>query len=301
MNKVRSAAAELADSGAINPRLEAEVLLSDVLGRSRVALFLSPDEGLSSEAAKTFQMKLDLRKQGMPLGYLTGKTYFRHLELDVQPGVLIPRPETELLVEAIIQWFNKRQATSDKERATSDKRQATSDKRLRILDIGVGSGAIALSLAHEVLDAQVIAIDISPAALEVAAANASKYSLQSQVKLIQSDIFEHLNSDYHGYFDVIVSNPPYIKSVEIAGLQCEVRDFEPREALDGGPDGLSFYRQILSQAHLFLRNGGLIAFEVACRQAEAVSDLIAGAGCYREPTVVPDYAGIERIVLAEMS
>lgn len=302
MDTLRYSAYELAEAGVPNAALEAEVLLCEVLGKGRAELFASPNDVLDDRTEKNFLEKISQRKEGMPLSYLAGKAYFRYLGLEIRPGVFIPRPETELLVEAIIKELEVRRKKQEERQNPINKRQATGDGP-RILDIGCGSGAIALSLAQEIPDAEVTAVDISSAALEIAAENASKHALQSRVKLIRSDLFENLslNGHYHGHFDVIVSNPPYIKSEEIAGLQREVRDFEPLEALDGGPDGLDIYRRILSGAHLFLKKNGLIAFEVGFGQAEAVSELINLTGHYEEVKIIPDYAGIDRIVMAEKS
>lgn len=338
MDTLKFSAEELAEAGVPNAALEAEVLLCEVLGKGRAELFAEPNAILDDQMEKAFLEKLSQRKEGVPLSYVAGKAYFRYLDLEVRPGVLIPRPETELLVEEVKKWIANSEQWTVKRKKTSDHRLVTSDEGNpqdqgktpsplrgerwgkgknerrttynrsqatgngpRILDIGTGSGAIALSLVYEIPDAQVTGVDVSEAALKIAANNARKHGLQSRVKLMRSNIFEGLGKKFHRFFDVIVSNPPYIESDEISKLQCEVKDFEPREALDGGPDGLDFYRRILSQAHLFLREGGLIALEIGFGQAETVAELIETAGCYGEVTIIADYAGIDRIILAEKS
>ena len=263
------------DSG----RLDAEHLLAHVLEMGRLQLYLDFERPLTLAELDTFRPLLRRRAGREPLQYILGHQPFRELDLAVEPGVLIPRPETELLVREILSW------------AASEELEASV-----ILDLGTGSGAIALSLAHEGRDTRVVAVDVSEAALEVARRNRDSTGLTGKVELRRGSLFEPLGE--HERFDVIASNPPYVAEVDEAGLEPEVRDWEPREALFGGVDGLDVLRRIVTGARDHLRARGLLALEVGAGQAVDVADLLRDAGGYEDVRVVRDYSGRQRFVFA---
>jgi release factor glutamine methyltransferase len=208
-----------------------------------------------------------------------GRQPFRELELEVGPGVLVPRPETEVLVALVGEWLRER-----------------GSETVRALDLGTGSGAIALSLAYEGYCTHVVATDVSGAALDTARRNRDAAELTESVELRSGSLFEPLQAGER--FGVIVSNPPYVAEVDEAGLEPEVRDWEPREALFAGSDGLDVIRRIAAGAGPFLEQGGLLALEVGADQAEAVSRLLRETGMYHDVRVLRDYAGRQRFVFA---
>ena len=271
---LKHATLRLAESGVETPVLDAQLLLAHVLGCSRLDLIAHPDRVLAELKVDAFNAMLDRRSAREPLAYIVGHKEFFGLEIDVAPGVLVPRPETELLVEESIKRF--------------------SGQSPMIADVGTGSGAVAVALAVSIPSAAVHATDTSPAALEVARANVEKHDLTERVKLVQGDLAEPLAGML---FDAIVSNPPYIPSGEIESLQPEVRLYEPLEALDGGPDGLDVYRRLVPAARPLLREGGFVAVEAGIREAGAITEMARSAG-YRKVQVARDLAGIERVVVA---
>ena len=256
--------------GLESARLDAQRLLAQVLELDRVGLYLQFDRLLSAEELAAYRRLVERRAAREPLQYILGRTEFWSLELEVNPAVLIPRTDTEVLVEEAL---------------------ARGNKKGRILDIGTGSGALAVALARELPESRIEALDISAAALEVAKANARRHGLDDRIELRQEDL--HRLSG--GPYDLMVANPPYIPAGDLAGLMPEVRDHEPRQALDGGADGLDAYRSLAGQAANLLASGGWLLVEVGIGQAEAVAELFAGAGL-QEVYSRPDYAGIPRVV-----
>jgi release factor glutamine methyltransferase len=258
-----SAVIGLTASGVEAPRLDAEVLLAHVLGIDRTALFLDPLRGVGGEQAGAFRDLVLRRQQHEPVAYLTGWRGFRHLDLRVDRRVLVPRPETEHLVEAAL----------------------TLPAGARVADVGTGSGAVALALKHERPDLVVAGTDSSDAALEVARANASRLGLD--VRFVGGDLLAGLSCD------AVVSNPPYVADGD--PLPPDVAKWEPPGALFAGPDGLDVYRRLAPAA----RDAGarFAAFEVGEGQAEAVGDLLTGAG-FAAVAVMQDLAGIDRVVIA---
>ena len=202
----------------------------------------------------------------------------------VTPDVLIPRPETERLVEITL----------------GVAREFPENKALKILDVGTGSGAIAVSLARELPSSMIWATDVSIEALEIARSNAARYSASERVRLLHGDLFEPIG-EIAGRFDLIVSNPPYIRSAEIVALEPEVSLWEPRGALDGGVDGLDFYRRIAREASDHLAPNGTVAVEIGADMGKEVARLFAGGGCYTGVTVFQDYAGRDRVVMAKLA
>jgi len=252
------------------PRLDAELLLAATLGLDRVGLYVNFERPLQADELAAYRERVRRRAGREPLAYILGQAEFWSLPLKVTPEVLIPRPETELLVEEALPRLTGRQ---------------------QVLDVGTGSGALAIALAHERQELLVTAIDVSPAALAVAADNARSNGVAERIRFAQHD----LGLLPPGPFDLIVANPPYVPSGELAALMPEVRDFEPQLALDGGIDGLDAYRALARQAGVVLTAAGWLLVEVGSGQAPAVQELFAGAGL-KEIFVSRDLAGIERVV-----
>jgi release factor glutamine methyltransferase len=260
----------LKERGIEEARLDAQLLLSDVLKLDRVGLYLNYDRPLDGPELGVFREMVKRRARREPVQYILGKTEFWSLFFKVTPAVLIPRGDTEVLVEESLQ------------RASGAK---------TVLDVGTGSGAIAVALAKELPVARVEAIDISPEALEIAMQNARENGVGERIAFERRDLADLPE----GAWDLIVSNPPYIPHGDLATLMPEVRDFEPQGALDGGPDGLAPYRHLARQSREKLSPGGWLLVEVGIGQAEAVQKLFSEHGL----TGVfsrPDYAGIPRVV-----
>ena len=258
--------------GIENARLEAELLLAEVLGVKRLDLYLQFDRPIVEAELEKFRGFVRRRLKREPLQYIVGHAAFRKLHLTVDRRVLIPRPETEILVERVLHWAREHDAH-------------------RALDVGTGSGAIAISLRLE-SDLEVVATDISDDALAVARANAQKHD--ARVDFRSGDLLSPIAADEQ--FDVIVANLPYVGEDERAALAPEVVAHEPATALFAGGDGLSVIRRLIDQAPRHLR--GLLALEIGAAQAEAVAALIRANGQYQEPELVRDLAGRDRIVLA---
>jgi release factor glutamine methyltransferase len=258
-------------------RRDAETMLAHLLERDRAWLLAYPESELTPTQLAQFCAMVSRRAAREPLQYITGVQEFFGLPLRVTPDTLIPRPETEHLVEAVLAWATAQPPTLS---------------RLRILDVGTGSGAIAIALAKQLPDADVSASDVSVTALAVARDNAERQ--RARIQFVASDLLAAFTE--HTLFDVIVANPPYVPDVDGAMLQAEVRDFEPRVALFGGKDGLDLYRRLIPQAHSALRLGGLLAMEFGFGQQEPLTALLEG---WQDVRFVEDYAGIPRIVLAQ--
>jgi release factor glutamine methyltransferase len=253
-----------------SPRLDAELLLADLLGIGRVDLYLQFDRPLDTKELADFRRRVERRASREPVQYILGEAEFWSLPLKITPQVLVPRADTEVLVEEAL----KRLEPSG-----------------RALDVGTGSGAIAVALASEREEAIVEAIDICDEALSVARENVLRHGLEERLRLKREDLRAISGSNY----DLIVSNPPYIPESDLDDLMPEVRDFEPRGALAGGADGLDCYRALAGQAPGLLADGGWLLVEVGCGQAEAVRELFAGAGL-GQLFIRDDYAGTPRVV-----
>jgi release factor glutamine methyltransferase len=262
-------------AGVETPRLNAELLLAHVLGRDRLYLYAHPEATLDEGQHARFEELLRRREAREPLPYLLGAWEFMGLPFRVDPSVLIPRPETEVLVEEAA-------------------RRLPPDAR--VLDVGAGSGCISVCLAKRLPGARVIALEASPAAAETARRNAAALGVGEQVRVV-TGVFPE---DAGGLapLDAVVSNPPYIPTGEVERLPPELRRFEPRLALDGGPDGLHVLRALAEAGPDLLKPGGLLAAEVAQGQAETFAGLLRRSPAWSEPETVPDLAGIARVVLA---
>lgn len=266
----------LKGKGVDSAKLDAETLLASVLGLPRLQLILQFERPVSEAEQDAYREKMKRRATGEPVAYLTGRRGFWKLDLEVGPGVLIPRPETEQLVELALARAGRK-----------------THAHPRILDVGTGSGCIAISLAHELTDAQVVALDRSPEALAIARRNVERLA-PGRVELRESDGFAAVRADER--FDVVVSNPPYIPAKEIPGLARDVRDFEPRAALEGGgADGLDFVRAWSRDAFARMESGGWCFFEIGIGQKDGASQAFRDAG-FVEVSVTDDLAGIPRVV-----
>ena len=262
------------EKGVENPRLDAEVLLSHVLGKDRLYLYVHYDQPLTEEELAAYRPMVKARAQRVPVAYITGKKEFMGLEFAVTPDVLIPRPDTEIAVEAVLHRLQGHEQPA-------------------ILDIGTGSGAIFVSLLARLPAASGIAVDISPAALAVASANAVRHVPGRVWDFRQGDVFSPVAGCL---FDCIVSNPPYIPDREIDSLEPEVRR-EPRAALAGGGDGLAFYRRIVTEAPGYLKPEGFVALEAGIHQASAIESMAKAGGYFIVEEIMKDYGGIERVVM----
>jgi release factor glutamine methyltransferase len=275
---LNTAAAQLAEEEQLRRQAhrDAELLLLDTLKISRVTLLAHPDREMTQEQIALYEGTIARRLRHEPIQYITGQQEFYGLLLKVTPAVLIPRPETEHLVEEVLRLLPK-------------------DGRLRVVDVGTGSGAIAIALAIPRPHAEITAVDISSAALTVAAANAGKHGVAHRIRFLESDLLAALPEAALHAFDAIVSNPPYIPERDRASLHLEVRDHEPATALFAGEAGLDLYRRLIPQAYSALKANGLLALEIGHGQQDALASLLQN---WEDVRFVNDLQGIPRVVLA---
>ncbi len=257
---------------------ETELLFTDILNCNRLSLYLNKDIFLDKAKSSLVSGVLKRRIRGEPIQYILGKTEFMGLEFKVTPDVFIPRPETEILVEAVIDIVHSPQSTVHS-----------------ILDIGTGSGCIAVSLAKYLPDAEITAIDISENAIEIAKQNALSNNVE--INFLQSDLFSNCRLSTIDY-GLIVSNPPYIASGEIKTLQPEIK-YEPRTALDGGKDGLDFYGRIIDKAPAYLKKGGFLIMEMGFNQKDAIRNIFQKSGYFQIIELIKDYNKIDRVIIAK--
>lgn len=273
---------KLADIG--TPQLDAEVILSDLLQVERIKLHIYPDMEISREICQKFWCAVEKRLKNMPVQYIVNRQEFMGLELWVEEGVLIPRGDTEILVEKVLELY----------------RQYYSSKSINVLDIGVGSGAITISVAKYIEQANLYGIDVSPKALAVAIKNAEKHHVENQITFFQGSLLEPLEGkSLENGLDFILSNPPYIPRKTIETLSKEVKDYEPSLALDGGEDGLYFYREIVKRASVFLKKGGWLVFEIGYDQGKALQEMMKKEG-FTDIEVTKDLAGLDRVVVGRI-
>jgi release factor glutamine methyltransferase len=266
----------LAAKGVESPRLNAELLLGHALGRKRMALYLEFERPLTESELAAIRPLVRRRGQREPLQYILGEVEFAGVKLKVDRRALIPRPETELLVELVLEWLARRPPVE------------------RILDLGTGTGAIALALARALPTTGVVALDASPEALALAAENVERNDLQARVTLLASDWFQSVAP---GTFGAIVSNPPYLTEVELQTAAPEVRDFEPQRALAAADDGLRDLEVLIRTAPQYLVRGGLLALETGVGQRDRLGALLKAAG-YSQVEFRDDLAGRDRFILA---
>lgn len=268
------------------PRLDVEVMLMNVLGKvDKLYLHMNLNKEIEKELLEKLQKMVNERKLGRPVAYIVGNREFMGLDFYVQEGVLIPRPDTEILVEEIINICVEEEYRKK--------------ERIEILDIGTGSGAITVSLAHYIKNGFLKSFDISDIALKIGKKNAIDNSVEDKIEFIKSDVFsamEEKDSLKELKFDIIVSNPPYIKKDVIPTLHTQVKDFEPYNALEGGVDGLDFYRKITEESSKYIKKGGVLAYEVGHDQADDVSNIMNKNG-FEKIYIKKDLAGIDRVVI----
>ncbi|HEX7962495.1 MAG TPA: peptide chain release factor N(5)-glutamine methyltransferase [Terriglobales bacterium] len=274
---IRSALAEAAQQlcDTCNPRLDAETLLMHVLQRERSYLYAHPEFELACGELTRFYEAISQRAQGVPLQYITGHQEFWGIDFRVNPAVLIPRPETEHSVEAVLEIAKQVEAP-------------------RIVDVGTGSGCIAIALASELPKAEIHAVDISADALAVAKENAERLGFSNRINFAQGDLLSQY-IDQEQQFDVVVSNPPYVGSNEPDKVQREVREHEPRVAVFGGPTGLELYTRLIPESHRVLRNGGWLVMEIGFSTEAQIRAMLNG---WRDVHTACDLQGIPRVVVA---
>jgi release factor glutamine methyltransferase len=304
---IAAARARLARAGVESARLDVELLIAAAAGVSRATLIAGGAQ-IDAAAAERFEQMLARREAREPLAYIVGYREFFSLEFVVREGVLIPRPETETVVEAALDFLRERECPGDlsgERKCLQDPsvvgavRQRPSYSTARVLDIGTGSGAIAIAITANAPAARIVALDVSKVSLEVAADNARRHRYADRIAFLQGDCFAALEDQAPPFnpFDLIVSNPPYVAEPQFAALAPEVRDFEPRVALDGGRDGMDFYRRIAAGVPRWLAPGGEVILEVGAGQADAVEAMMRAAGCAVSARR-RDLAGIDRVVRA---
>ncbi len=266
-----------------SPRLTAEILLAHTLGINRLDLYLQHDRPLEQKELSDFKQLIRRRKSGEPSAYITGKKGFYEDEFTVQEGVLIPRPDTETLVECALDYLRSEAGQHP-------------EKPLKILELGTGSGAIVISLAKALPRHHYFASDLSLAALDQAVKNAERIA-KGRVAFFGAAWLTAIKE--MAFFDLVISNPPYIRSEQIETLAPEIRQFEPRMALDGGADGLDCYREILAHAHSCMSFGGALMLEIGYDQREAIEGLLRSDGRYGRIRFIQDLAGHDRVVFVK--
>lgn len=274
-----------------NPKLESRLLLEYVLDCDRLYIMMNGNLQISDEKYREYENLLEDRSTGRPIQYILGHQEFMGLDFKLNDYVLVPRPDTEILVEYVLDWIKVYKLPQK--------------DKIRILDIGTGSGAIVLSLAYYIkemgLNVEAWSVDVNDRAIDIARENALNFEIEDCVNIVKSDVFEGLKEfrasleDENGkIFDIIVSNPPYIPSDVIEGLQKEVRSFEPQNALDGGVDGLDFYRRITRESTEWIKCGGLLAYEIGHDQGLSVSELLKNN--FKNIEIKKDYGDRDRVV-----
>jgi release factor glutamine methyltransferase len=269
----------LTDKGIDSPRLSAELLLSNVLNLKRIELYTQYDRPVDKEELNQLRELVRRAGQHEPVAYLVGKTEFYSMELNVTPACMIPRPETELLVQRAIEFLRTRKGTQ------------------LVCDLCTGSGCIAVAIAKNYPNVRIIATDICDDALAIAATNIEKHQLQDKIKLLSGDLFEPIIPQLDsGQFDLIVCNPPYVSSAEYEKLDKNVRDYEPRLALFAGQDGLDIYRRILEKVDTFLKPDAALMLEIGYAQGQAMKEMLEQTGIFSQINIEKDFHNNDRIV-----
>jgi release factor glutamine methyltransferase len=289
---LKSAIAQLRAAGVPSPRMNAELLLMFIVGRDRAFLYGHPEQELSADEQSRYIDALNRRASGVPAQYITGHQEFWGTDLIVSPAVLIPRPETEHVIETVLDRVVPALSLSKGWTFLSDQ-HLTKNLFLRIIDVGTGSGCIALALAKELPHAEITAIDISTAALEIARANAVRLQLESRIRFREADLLAGIAPSS---FDFVVSNPPYVGESEEDSVQLDVRKFEPRNAVFAGHQGTEVIERLIPQAHEVLKPGGWLVMEISGTIASQVGELLAN---WHEVQITNDLQGIPRVVSAQ--
>lgn len=267
----------LGEAGSPTPRLDAEVLLADCLQIDRLMFFTHPEQTVTPDAVTRFQARIARRIKGEPISYIVGMKEFWSSPFQITPAVLIPRPETEVLVEEALAVMSE-----------------CTGKIWQVLDIGTGSGAIAVALAVERNDVRITATDLSREALNIAAANAKRNGVRDRIKFFQGNLFDSVT----GQFDLIVSNPPYISRADFDLLPAGIRNFEPRGALLAGEEGTEVHRELIDRSAAFLRSGGWLLMEMGEDQGARLRTYLIEKGGYDTVGIRNDYGGAERVIKA---
>jgi release factor glutamine methyltransferase len=272
----------LTDKGIESPRLSAELLLSHVLGLKRIELYTQYNKAVEKPELDKLRELVRRAGQNEPIAYLVGKTEFYSMEINVTPDCMIPRPETELLVQRAIEFLRTRNGNQF------------------VCDLCTGSGCIAVAIAKNFPNAKIIATDICDAALAVASTNVEKHSLQDKIKLLSGDLFDPIIPQLDvGKFDLIVCNPPYVSSSEYEKLAQNVKDYEPRMALFAGEDGLDIYRRIIEKVDAFLKPDAALILEIGYAQGHAITEMFEQTGIFSEIKIEKDFHDNDRIVTAK--
>lgn len=277
---LRRASSCFKEAGIEQPRDEAEILLAHLQGWDRLKVFLERSAVLEKEIAAAFTAAVERRVLGEPVAYITGSKEFYGLEFAVNKEVLIPRPETELVVDAVLKWARSREG------------------EIYGVDLGSGSGNLAVTLAYHLPEASFCAVDLSTGALQLAAANAARHGVSGRIHFCPGHYFDALSGiEPPPRFNLVVANPPYLATAEIDTLPPTIRDYEPRLALDGGPDGLAAYRSILNALPSFIRGPGLIALEIGAAQGGDILSLCRSRDIFHTLTLLHDYQDHPRVLL----
>lgn len=280
---LREAMERLSQAGIESARADAELLLAEALSIPRHEVILEPGRELNTEQAEQYRAWVERRSQREPAAYILGRKEFWSLDFKVTPAVLVPRPETELIIECLLAHVA----------------ESIPRAEVRVLDLCTGPGTLAVTVAKELPKAHAVGVDISSEALKVAVENARTHDVQDRVEWVQADLKEAWQFAEAVAFDYVLSNPPYIASKDIDRLMPEVRDYEPKLALDGGPEGLDFYRIIISEAGRCIRPGGALILEVEPASVSTVLQWLEEASAlFEAPILTPDYSGYDRIVTA---
>jgi release factor glutamine methyltransferase len=264
-------------------KVDAEILLCHAINYDPQKIFMNWAKEVDDDHAEIFFAMVQKRAEGTPVQYLTNEQSFKGLRFYVDENVLIPRPETETLVDEVLAYLKDNRAAKN------------------VLDLGTGSGIIAVSLAKKASSLKITASDVSENALAIAEKNASRFGVKDRIKFVRSDVFGEFKTGFMGpKWDVVVSNPPYIKSPVLPTLQREIYEHEPMTALDGGEDGLDFYRRIIDGAPTFLRKTGAVFLEIGYDQAHDVTTLFRKNGNYVRVALTPDISGHDRVISARL-
>lgn len=292
LDAIRWGTARLAAQSIESPRLNSEILLGHILGLRRLDLYLKFDRPLAAAEVEAFSAVIERRLTGMPVQYITGTAECFSLTFSVVPAVLIPRPETEVVVERAISAIQPLIQEDDLDLFRQGQRRT-------VLDVGTGSGVIAICLARRFPTLTVYASDLSPEAIAVARQNAACHGVADRITFLTGSLFDPLAGlGLEGALDMIVSNPPYIRHEELERLPREVRDFEPRLALDGGEDGMAIHRRLVEGASAYLKPGGLLIMEMGEDQAAALGQVLTGQARFHGVTIHQDYNRRDRVVVA---
>ena len=261
-----------------SPSLETQMMIAKVIEKDRLYIMLNLEEDIDESKVEIIKTMIGKRKSSYPLQYILGEREFWGMDFKVSEGVLIPRQDTEILIEETLKKLKDNKHKSN----------------LKGFEIGVGSGIISITLLKEIETLTMIGVDINDKAIELTKANALKHEVSDRLCILNSNLFEKINKE--NQFDFIISNPPYIETKVIDSLQEDIKQHEPKLALDGGEDGLDFYRAIIDKSFSYLKKGGFIAFEIGYNQAEALKDIMAKKG-YQNIDIVKDLAGLDRVVI----